>query len=106
MRQSGILAAAGIFALENNMGRLAEDHKRVKEMAKGNRDDSNWACIRPVFISVVNTNGGSVFYCDLGPLDTNMLFVNINSKKIDAAALVERMAKVSHVKSKCLLLAY
>ncbi|MCB0826657.1 MAG: aminotransferase class I/II-fold pyridoxal phosphate-dependent enzyme [Armatimonadetes bacterium] len=31
MRQSGILAAAGIFALENNVSKLADDHRRAKE---------------------------------------------------------------------------
>jgi threonine aldolase len=34
MRQSGILAAAGIFALNNNIERLVEDHRRAKELAK------------------------------------------------------------------------
>jgi threonine aldolase len=33
MRQSGYLAAAGKFAIENNMLRLADDHKRAKELA-------------------------------------------------------------------------
>jgi len=32
MRQSGYLAAAGIFALKNNISRLAEDHRRAKEL--------------------------------------------------------------------------
>ncbi len=33
MRQAGYLAAAGIYALENNITRLADDHKRAKELA-------------------------------------------------------------------------
>ncbi len=33
MRQAGYLAAAGIYALENNITRLAEDHRRAKELA-------------------------------------------------------------------------
>ncbi len=32
MRQVGYLAAAGIYALENNITRLAEDHRRAKEL--------------------------------------------------------------------------
>jgi threonine aldolase len=32
MRQVGYLAAAGLFALENNLERLAEDHLRAKEI--------------------------------------------------------------------------
>jgi threonine aldolase len=35
MRQSGILAAAGLFALEHNRSRLAEDHRRAKMLAQG-----------------------------------------------------------------------
>jgi threonine aldolase len=33
MRQVGILAAAGIYALDNNVNRLADDHKRAKQIA-------------------------------------------------------------------------
>ena len=34
MRQAGYLAAAGIFALENNIERLAEDHLHAKQIAE------------------------------------------------------------------------
>jgi threonine aldolase len=34
MRQAGYLAAAGIYALENNIDRLAEDHRRASKMAE------------------------------------------------------------------------
>jgi threonine aldolase len=32
MRQSGYLAAAGIYALDNNINRLEQDHRRAKEL--------------------------------------------------------------------------
>ncbi|MGZ5033608.1 MAG: low-specificity L-threonine aldolase [Usitatibacter sp.] len=35
MRQVGILAAAGIYALEHNVERLAEDHANAERLAKG-----------------------------------------------------------------------
>lgn len=35
MRQAGILAAAGIVALEQMTGRLAEDHARARRLAEG-----------------------------------------------------------------------
>lgn len=35
MRQAGILAAAGLYALDNNIARLAEDHIRAKRLAEG-----------------------------------------------------------------------
>ncbi len=34
MRQAGILAAAGLYALENNFRRLAEDHEKAKNFAR------------------------------------------------------------------------
>lgn len=34
MRQVGLLAAAGHFALDNNLTRLADDHRRAKELAR------------------------------------------------------------------------
>jgi threonine aldolase len=35
MRQAGILAAAGLYALENNVERLAEDHRNAERLASG-----------------------------------------------------------------------
>lgn len=34
MRQAGFLAAAGIYALENNIDRLKDDHRRAREIGK------------------------------------------------------------------------
>jgi len=33
MRQAGVIAAAGLYALENNVDRLAEDHRRARTLA-------------------------------------------------------------------------
>jgi threonine aldolase len=38
MRQAGILAAAGIYALENNVARLAEDHDNAERLENGLKD--------------------------------------------------------------------
>tara|TARA_B100002003_G_scaffold251382_1_gene294610 strand:- start:4902 stop:5846 length:945 start_codon:yes stop_codon:yes gene_type:complete len=38
MRQAGILAAAGIFALQHNLDRLAEDHHNAARLAEGLAD--------------------------------------------------------------------
>jgi threonine aldolase len=35
MRQAGILAAAGLYALEHNVERLAEDHANAERLAAG-----------------------------------------------------------------------
>jgi len=35
MRQAGILAAAALYAVEHNVERLAEDHRRARDLAEG-----------------------------------------------------------------------
>ena len=62
MRQAGILAACGLYALENNIERLTEDHARAAQLAEG--------------------------LADLGELgayhDTNMVFVDPPAEQYDA----------------------
>ena len=60
MRQAGMLAAAGLYALENNVERLAEDHANAERLANGLRESG---------------------YEVEGP-HTNMVFVRIAPKKI------------------------
>jgi len=38
MRQSGVIAAAGLYALENNVERLKLDHENAEELARGLRE--------------------------------------------------------------------
>ena len=38
MRQAGVIAAAGLYALEHNVDRLAEDHRNAETLAKGLRE--------------------------------------------------------------------
>jgi threonine aldolase len=38
MRQAGIIAAASLYAFENNVERLSEDHKRARNLAAGLRE--------------------------------------------------------------------
>jgi threonine aldolase len=40
MRQAGIIAAGGVYALRNHVERLAEDHHRARELASGLADIS------------------------------------------------------------------
>ncbi len=35
MRQAGLLAAAGLYALDHNIDRLADDHRRARRLAEG-----------------------------------------------------------------------
>jgi threonine aldolase len=71
MRQAGILAAAGIVALEKMTGRLTEDHLRAKRLAVG----------------LANTGG---LILDDGSPHTNMIFANIADPiRSDAAQIAQ-----------------
>ena len=51
MRQAGIIAAAGIYALDHHVERLADDHARARRLAEG------WqAAGLPVDLDQVQTN--------------------------------------------------
>lgn len=52
-RQAGYLAAAGIYALENNIDRLKEDHARAKEIGKIMEGISEVEDIYPVDTNIV-----------------------------------------------------
>ena len=64
MRQAGILAAAGIYALENNVERLAEDHANAAAMAAG----------------LESVDGLEVDYAGS---QTNMVFITLESRGAD-----------------------
>jgi len=60
MRQAGIVAAAGVYALERNVGRIADDHARARRLAEG------WAAAGlAVDLEQVETN---FVQLDVGPL--------------------------------------
>jgi len=52
-RQAGYLAAAGIYALENNIERLKEDHARAREIGKIIEGISEVEEIYPVDTNIV-----------------------------------------------------
>ncbi|MBA0885172.1 threonine aldolase family protein [Flavobacterium undicola] len=53
MRQSGYLAAASIYALENNIKLLTEDHRRAKELANILKKKSWVASVEPVETNIL-----------------------------------------------------
>ena len=58
MRQSGVLAAACLYALDNNVERLADDHARARRLADG----------------LAGLPGVAI---DPGTVDTNIVFFEI-----------------------------
>lgn len=56
MRQAGYLAAAGIYALQNNITRLAEDHKHARQIANVLREKELVTDILPVETNIIIFN--------------------------------------------------
>lgn len=74
MRQAGVIAAAGIYALKNNIDRLAEDHQNAKDLAEGLLQiDALQGKIR------VNTN---MVFIDVGSVGTTSMPAFLQSKGI------------------------
>ena len=73
MRQAGIVAAAGLYALEHNLERLADDHTRARVLANG----------------LAALPGLEV---DLRTVQTNMVFAGTRETGVPAAELMDRLA--------------
>ena len=69
MRQAGFLAAAGIYALENNITRLKEDHLRAAELGKA--------------------LGNVSWVKSLMPVDTNIVIFSVSDKITPEEVLVK-----------------
>lgn len=73
MRQAGVLAAAGIVALENMVSRLGKDHARARTLAEGLSENR---CL----------------VLDAGTPATNMVFMNLSDDvPLSAAEVAEKM---------------
>lgn len=73
MRQVGILAAAGIYALDHHLKRLDEDHANARLLAESLEE-----------IGVVRV--------DLTSVQTNIVVIDISGKRVTAAAAAEALA--------------
>lgn len=73
MRQAGVIAAAGIYALEHNISRLDDDHKRANKLA---------SAINEMEMFSVNIEG----------VQTNMVYIEINGD-LNANQVVEKLAE-------------
>lgn len=71
MRQSGILAAAGLYALDHHRDRLAEDHARARRLAELAREVPGLEVVEP---------------------ETNIVMLDIARPDLDAATLARRLA--------------
>jgi threonine aldolase len=83
MRQVGILAAAGLFALEQNVERLADDHSNAKRLAAGLRGLDAFAPNEPqTNIVVVDVLRGTVEGWLAGLRDAGVLAVAFGPRRL------------------------
>ncbi len=72
MRQAGVIAAAGIYALQHNVERIADDHENARAIAEA-LAGTKWAAVNP------------------GDVATNMVYFRTPGR--DAAKVVEELEK-------------
>ena len=86
MRQTGILAAAGLYALEHHVGRLAEDHANAARLAAGLRDLG-------LAVELPQTN---IFYVDIAERQVAPLSIHLAARGI-RASVATHMRLVTHL---------
>jgi threonine aldolase len=74
MRQAGVIAAAGLYAIRNNIDRLADDHRRARQLAQ----------------RLADVVPGSV---DVAGVETNLVLVDVSLAGHDPAAFMEAARK-------------
>jgi threonine aldolase len=71
MRQAGIVAAAGVYALDHNVDRLADDHVRARRLAEG-----------------LHVAGVPV---DLEQVETNFVQIDVEALGLEASEALQRL---------------
>ena len=87
MRQAGYLAAAGIYALDNNINRLKEDHYRAKEIAKNLDGLSYIKTIWPVYTNIL------IFEIN-DDLDLNNLILRLAEQNLKVSAFGPQLIRI------------
>ncbi|XP_074639763.1 uncharacterized protein LOC141897975 isoform X2 [Acropora palmata] len=82
MRQAGVLAAAGIYALDHIAPKLHQDHTNAQILAQGIQEMKNLG-----------------IEIDMETIDTNMVYFKVNNNKVSANDLVKSMFTVSDTDS-------
>jgi threonine aldolase len=72
MRQAGLLAAAGIYAIDHHRERLADDHRRARRLAQLARAFDGVRVVEP---------------------ETSIVMFDIRRPGLDAAEVVRRLAR-------------
>lgn len=88
MRQAGFLAAAGLYALEHHVDRLAEDHQRASALAEALQ-------AQPWVAEVLPTETNIVIFAPEPPVDA--VLERLSAHGIKAAGMAGRIRFVTHL---------
>lgn len=79
MRQVGVIAAAGLVALEETVPRLADDHRRALAIAQA-----------------IDQLNSKIFSVNMKTMHTNMIFINVNFESgVSAVTFMEKLHQVN-----------
>ncbi|UPT70796.1 MAG: aminotransferase class I/II-fold pyridoxal phosphate-dependent enzyme [Flavobacterium sp. JAD_PAG50586_2] len=91
LRQSGYLAAAGIYALQNNINRLEEDHRRAKELGIQLKKCSWVAVVEPIETNIV-------IFSPFPNIDDKQVIEKLKQKGISISAMSKgKLRIVTHL---------
>jgi threonine aldolase len=91
MRQAGYLAAAGIYALKNNVERLAIDHKNAKTLGSILAENSSVKSIKPIDTNII-------IYQLNDDVDQEKYLINLKQKGIAASSMGPKAVRlVTHL---------
>jgi len=76
MRQAGVIASAGIYALENNIERLSEDHKRARRLAEALNE-------MPAFSIDLDTVQSNIVFIGTGKGNTKEIIAGLSKKGVE-----------------------
>ena len=76
MRQAGVIASAGIYALENNIERLSEDHKRARRFAEALNE-------MPAFSIDLDTVQSNIVFIGTGKGNTKEIIAGLSKKGVE-----------------------
>ena len=92
MRQAGYLAAAGIYALDNNVHRLTEDHRRASEIGAVLKELVFVKKVEPIETNIV------IFEIDEAVMSVDKFLQKLNEKDIHIIGMGEgKLRMVTHL---------
>ncbi len=92
MRQAGYLAAAGIYALDNQLQRLEEDHNRAKEIGQALQALAYVKKVEPIETNIV------IFEIDQSQTTTDIFLKKLEEKNIQIIGMGQgKLRMVTHM---------